>query len=44
MNNGNETMEDLDIRLPDTLKSEKIRLKKNVSENSSFLKKNEKNY
>ena len=42
MNNGNETMEDLDIKLPDTLKSEKTRLKKRIGELIVFEEKRKK--
>jgi len=42
MNNGNETMEDLDIKLPDTLKSEKTRLKKRIVELIVFEEKRKK--
>lgn len=42
MNNGNETMEDLDIKLPDTLKSEKTRLKKHIGELIVFEEKRKK--
>lgn len=42
MNNGNETMEDLDIKFPDTLKSEKTRLKKRIGEFIVFEEKRKK--
>jgi len=42
MNNGNETMKDLDIKLPDTLKSEKTRLKKRIGELIVFEEKRKK--
>ena len=42
MNNGNETMEDLDIKPPDTLKSEKTRLKKRIGELIVFEEKRKK--
>lgn len=42
MNDGNETMEDLDIKLPDSLKGEKTQLKKRIGELIVFEEKRKK--
>ncbi len=42
MNNGNKTMKDLEIKLPDNLKSEKPRIKKRIGELIVFEEKRKK--
>lgn len=42
MNDGNETMEDLDIKLPDSLKDEKTQLKKRIGDLIVFEEKRKK--
>jgi hypothetical protein len=42
MNNGNETMKDLDIKLPESLESEKPRIKKRIGELIVFEEKRKK--
>lgn len=42
LNDGNETMKDLEIKLPDNLKSEKPRIKKRIEEFIVFEEKRKK--